>query len=361
MHIFRCPKCGFPYVFSKIIRWNDNGTITERMMPDMRAVLMESEIFNDVFTHIEERMGISFSHLVFEAQRNTAKGVIDGVLDKFPFSLGRIGYNKSLVVRLFCLVAVVTGQSFAKVLQYRPGEGGEAVIRNPYNRELMAAIILGAFESLERKPFEHTWVEIDGDDGISITAAREKSEISQRLAVRPPPLKPGNIIFNRCRLCGVPEELSYLEWKEDEGTIIDRRRCVRMAFLDGYTPSTVFREMEKELGEDIYPLIIKAQKETTHRHLDELKLITHEDRVSPQGNRAVYERILATLPLHGQGNPVKLEQEDGLLRVAVENPYNEYLLAGHMGAVFEAVEGVEADIEWEHPDPYTTVFTVSAR
>jgi len=361
LRILKCPRCGFPFMFSRIIRWNDNGTICERMMPDLRAVLLEADLFNDLFARIEEKMGISLSHLVFEAQRNAAKEVIDGVLNKFPFSLGRVGYNKKVVVRVFCTVALVTGQSYAKAVRYRPGLEGEALIRNPYNRELMAAIILGAFESLEQKPFAHTWMEIDGDDVIAITASSEKPEISHRLAVHMPPLKPGSLSYPRCRICGVPRELSYLEWRANEGIIMDTRRGVRMAFLDGFTPTTVFRELEKELGEEIYPLIIKAQKETTHRHLDELQLISREDRSAPGGNRGIYEKVLAPLPLWGQGNPVRLEQDGGYLRVAVENPYNEHLLAGHMAAIFEAVEGKESEIAWENPDPFTTVFTVSAK
>ncbi|MBN2027227.1 MAG: hypothetical protein JW854_10765 [Actinobacteria bacterium] len=358
LRLLKCPRCGFPLLFSAVIRWNDNGTICERMMPDLRAVLLEAELFNDLFERIEEKMGISISHLVFEAQRNAAKEVIDGVLNKFPFFLGRVGYNKKLVVRVFCDVALVTGQSFAKTVRYRPGREGEALIRNPYNRELMAAIILGAFESLEQKPFEHTWMEIDGDDVIVITASRDKPEVSERLAVRLPPLKPGNLSYPRCRICRVPSELSYLQWKEEDGIIMDTRRNVRMAFLDGYTPTTVFRELEKELGEEIYPVIVKAQKETTHRHLDELQIITKEDRMSPRGNRGIYEKVLAPLPLLGQGNPVALQHDDGYLRVTVENPYNEHLLAGHMAAVFEAVEGLESEVEWENPDPLTVVFTV---
>ncbi len=345
-------------MFSRIIRWNANGTITERMMPDLRAVLMEADLFNTLFARIEDKMGISISHLVFEAQRNAAKEVIDGVLNRFPFSLARLGPNRRAVVRVFCTVAVVTGQSYARALRYRPGQGGEAVIRNPYNRELMAAIVLGAFESLERMPFEHTWAEIDGEDVIVISASREKPEISERLAVRMPPLKPGDLSFPRCRICGVPRELSYLRWVEEEGIIVDTRRDVRMAFLDGFTPTTVFRELEKELGEDIYPLIIAAQKEATHRHLDDLKLITREDRMSPGGSRAIYERIMASLPLFGQGNPVSLRMEGGRLEVAVENPYNDHLLAGHMAAIYEAVEGVESEVEWDKPDPFTVVFTV---
>ncbi len=344
-----------------ILKWNDNGTICERMMPDLRAVLLEADLFNDLFARIEEKMGISISHLVFEAQRNAAKEVIDGALNKLPLNQIRVRLNKKLVVHVFCNIALITGQSYARVVRYQPGVEGEALIRNPYNRELMAAIILGAFESLERKPFEHTWMVIDGDDVIAVTASSSKPEVSERLAVHMPPLKPGNLRFPRCRVCGVPRELSYLEWREKEGIIMDTRRGVRMAFLDGFTPTTVFREMEKELGEDIYPVIIKAQKETTHRHLDQLKLISPEDRNSPAGNRAIYEKALAPLPLWGQGNPVSLEQENGFLRVTVENPYNEHLLAGHMAAIFEAVEGRESEITWEKPDLQTAVFTVRAR
>lgn len=345
-------------MFSRIIRWNDNGTITERMMPTLRAVLLEADLFNTLFARIEEKMGISISHLVFEAQRNAAKEVIDGVLNRFPFSLARIGPNRRVVVRVFCAVAVVTGQSYARAVRYRPGRDGEAIIRNPYNRELMAAIVLGAFESLERKPFDHTWAQIDGDDCIVITASDQKPEFSDRLAVHMPPLKPGNLTFPRCRVCGVPRELSYLEWREDEGIIVDTRRDVRMAFLDGFTPTTVFRELEKELGEDIYPLVIAAQMEATHRHLDDLKLIAREDRMSPGSNRAVYEKILASLPLFGQGNPVSMNMEGSRLEVTVENPCNDHLLAGHMAAIYEAVEGTESEVEWRKPDPLTVIFTV---
>ncbi len=358
MRTFKCPRCGFPFMFSRIIKWNDNGTITERMMPDLRAVLLEADLFNTLFASIEEKMGISISHLVFEAQRNAAKEVIDGVLNRFPFSLARIGPNRRLVVRVFCKVAVVTGQSYARALRYRPGMSGEAIIRNPYNRELMAAIVLGAFESLERKPFEHTWAEINGEDVVVITASREKPEVSERLAVHMPPLKTGKLSLPRCRICGVPAQLSFLRWKEKEGIIVDTRRGVRMAFLDGYTPTTVFRELEKELGEDIYPLIIAAQKEATHRHLDDLKLITPEDRLSSGNSRATYEKVLASLPLFGQGNPVGLRLNGGGLEVTVENPYNEHLLAGHMAALFEAVEGVECEVEWSKPDPFTAIFAI---
>ncbi|MDY6796423.1 MAG: hypothetical protein SWK76_14285 [Actinomycetota bacterium] len=84
-------------------------------------MLIGSNIFNELFARIEKHMCVSISHLVFEAHRNAAKEIMDSTLNKFPFFLGRIGPNKHLVVRVFCEVALVTGQSYAKALRYRPG------------------------------------------------------------------------------------------------------------------------------------------------------------------------------------------------------------------------------------------------
>jgi hypothetical protein len=56
VRILKCPRCGFPLMFSRIIRWNNSGTISERMMPDLRAVLLEADLFNALFARIEEKM-----------------------------------------------------------------------------------------------------------------------------------------------------------------------------------------------------------------------------------------------------------------------------------------------------------------
>jgi hypothetical protein len=77
-------------------------------------------------------------------------------------------------------------------------------VRNPYDRELMAAIILGAFEALERKPYAHTWKKAGGEDVISVRAVDARPEISERLELVYPELKPGHFHLPRCRSCGTP-------------------------------------------------------------------------------------------------------------------------------------------------------------
>ncbi len=357
MRLLRC-RCGAPLWFSRSIRWNDNGTISQLFQRRSRVVIVESDIFNEVFSRIEEKMGVSIGHLVFEAQRDAAREVIDTLLGRPPLHLLRRGACRHLSVRFFCRLASATGQAYAEVLEYRPGVRGEAIIRNPYNRELMAAIVLGAFESLEGRPYSHSWKKVAGDDVIHIEPAAVKPEVSERMRVELPPFKVDGHPLAKCGICGFPRELSYLEWHEEEGKIIDVRRNVRMTFLDGYTPGVVFRELEKELGEDIYPLIVQAQKETTLRHLQDLGLAGGTVIRGEEERTSRYCRVLEPLPLWGQGCPKELRHEPGRLEVVVENPYSNPLLAGHMAAVFEAVEGGAAEVKWEKLDASTTRFHV---
>jgi hypothetical protein len=361
MAMKRCRECGFPYWLSKLIRWNDNGTITMNVNPDYRIVIIESDFLSHLFTRIEKSLEMSISHLVFEAQRNASVHTIESQLKRFPYFIGRWGPNKHVVIRSFCRLSIWLGQAYARPLHYRPGKGGEAVVRNPYNRELMAAIILGAFESLERKPFEHDWIGTGEEDVISVRPTQARPEISERLDFLYPELKPGHFHMPRCRSCGTPRELAYLRWNEEEGTITDNRRNTRLTFLDGYVPNVVFRELERELGEDVYPLIIQAEKDYTHRRIRELGIAGGEGGVLPRREReSIYENALATLPPRGQGNPVDYHYGYDGMTVTVDNPYNVHLLAGQMAALFEAAEGKAAQVEWHSPDPSSIVFTVRA-
>jgi hypothetical protein len=362
MALRMCRECGFPFWLSKLIRWNENGTITMVVNPDYRVVIIESDFLTRLFSRIEDHLGLSILPLVFEAQRNASIVTISSQLNKFPYLAGRWGPNKRIVVHGFCRLSVWLGQAYVKAISYKPGKGGEAIVRNPYNPELMASIILGAFESLERKPFKHTWKKVDGDDVISVTVTDQRPQISERLKLDYPPIKPGHFFMPRCPSCGTPRELAYLRWNEEEGTIVDNRRNTRMTFLDGFVPTVVFRELEKELGEDIYPLIMQAEKEYTHRWIRELGIAGEGTGVLPRREReSIYENALALLPLRGQGNPVDYKYGYEGLTVIVENPYNEHLLAGQMAALFEVAEGKEADVDWYCPDLSSIVFTVRAR
>jgi len=361
MRMKKCRLCGFPYLLSKMIRWRDNGTISFTIMPDFRLILLESQMMTDIYSHIEENMGISISHLVFEAQRNAVRWALDSLLNKFPVSLGRVGPNKQLAVRIFCRLSVWLGCGYVKGLHYRSKRYGEALIRNPFDRDLLTAIILGAFESLERRHFENEWKMIGGDEVIRVTTSDAKPEFSKRLEIDLQPSRDGDLALSRCPSCGVPANLAYLDWREEEGEIIDNRRGQRMIIIDPYSGSAVFRELEKELGEDIFPLIINAGKDYARdRILEPGGVSDNGGKISAEDREVFYRKSLRLLPLWGYGNPVSLHHEEGRLEITIENPFNKYLLAGYIAALFEAVDGAESKVTWESPQHYSITFIARA-
>ncbi len=360
MPLDRCGKCGFHSVMARLFSWNDNGTITMRNFPDMRTVVIESDFIDDLFSRVEKRMGVSLRHIVFEAQVNASIRAVDTQLSRPLFRQGRRGSFKHIGAWVNSRIPVWSGMGYTRTLLYEPGKRYEAVVANPFNKELLGAIILGSFISLEKRPFTHRWMEVKGHDVLVLESADARPDVSERLDIGFPPARPGNLRLERCRSCGTPVELSYLTWNEEQGIILDSRRGVRVTFLDGYVPTLVIRELVTEVGEDLYPLVIEAEKEYTKEHIRGLGIADAAPRFYSRDERdAIYERVLSHLPLYGLGNPVDFKHGNGWLRVTIENPYNDVLLAGRMAGVFEVVEGLDAEVKWESPQEAVLVCAVS--
>lgn len=359
MRIVKCYKCGFSLVLASLARFKDNGTIIQVLTSGFRLVLIEANFLTEIFRRIEEELGLPIGHIVFEAQRNASVDTINNGL-RGPLRLVAVfPFTKRLAVNFFCRLAGWSGQSYAEAVAYKPGKGGEAIVRNPFNRDLMAAIIVGAFEALERKPFGHTWKIVDSDDVICVQPEAALPEIAERMnLVRRPPKK-GSRSYPRCSVCGAPSMLN-LEWKAGEGKITDTRRNIRMAFLDAYTAGVVFRELARELGDAVYPIIIDAQRAFSLRHLRE-EFLGGGDVGEIVDRDTFYISVLDTLALRGQGNPVDYIADGGILNVVIENPFEEHCLAGMLSAMYMLGEGRPARVSWQELDPSTLEFHLAPK
>jgi hypothetical protein len=350
MAIRTCKTCHFPFWLPKILAWRNNGTISWKQAPDTKLVLIESDLLNDVFSSLEEKLGVSIKHIVFEAQRNAVAAGLTSQFDQFPASLGRIGPNKHIVMRFLCRFSIWLGTAYAELVSYKPGKIGEALIRNPYNRELMAAVTLGGFEALELKPYKHEWRKEGSEDILVITPAEKRSKVSERLSLSPTNTRPGRNSLPLCPSCGAPSELSRLQWRAEQGIIDDTESGLRVNFLDAFTPGIVFRELEKELGNEVQPLILTASKEFYLRHLPDSGLSSAD----------YFSESLSSLPAWGHGIATDIEREGETIKINVDNPYDCFLIAGKLAALFERAEGKTAQVDWQSPDPASVTFTVTA-
>ena len=214
-----------------------------------------------------------------------------------------------------------------------------------------------AFEALERKPFRSFWKKEDGAYLLRVEVIKEKPELSGRLEVESEVLKEGDLHLRSCPRCGLPLDLSHLEWREEEGMIIDRRRGMRMINLDGYTPRLVNRELVRELGEEVIPIIIDAKRDYTLKMLKDLGIRSGED---DKARLEALRDMLSLLPLYGWGMASETEYTPGgTLRVWVDNPFDEYLIAGRLAAFYEAAEGKRARVEWRDSGPASITYVLT--
>ncbi len=188
MRIKKCKVCGFPYWLAKSLVWNGNGTITSKNRPDFRTLIIEADYLSEIFAKIEEALGVSIQHIVFEAQRNAAKDVIDGNIDRVRWAIRYIPGVRRLVITYFNRMASWTGQGYAHTISYGKKGAGAAIIRNPFNQDLMSAVVVGALESLGEAPYDYRWEKRGDDDVIVVEPTGEHPEISERLTYTTPPL-----------------------------------------------------------------------------------------------------------------------------------------------------------------------------
>jgi hypothetical protein len=341
MGIIDCPACGKPRLFSRVIRWENNGTIVSRFRPAFRLVLVESVLLEDIYRRIEESLGISIRDIVFEAERAASIATIDSLVP--DWAVKWILRNRVIMHPASTFMqelARIAGLGDVHTVYYHVYRGALSRVRNAYNRELFAAMVVGAFERVEGVIYDHAWIEMEEDLFLFINPAGSKPELAARMKPRFIPPLPGQHKIDRCPRCGFPRALDHLRWDTPNAIIVDERRDVRMSFVDSYAFSMVFQVLIEELGEEIVPIIVEASREYTLSRIEETGLMSAE-----RGREEIYGDFLDKLPLYGKGNPVQSDIASDALTVTIENPYSAYLLPGELLAIYDAVEGHPGTID----------------
>ncbi len=341
MGILQCPACGKPRLFSYAVGWLDNGTIVSRFRPAFRLVLVESALLEDIYQRIERILGMSIREIVFEAERAASIATIDSLVPDWlvkGFLRNRLMMHPTS--RVMEALARIAGLGDVHNVFYHVFRGALSRVRNEYNRELFAAMVVGSFERMEGVVYDHAWIEMGEELFIFINPAREKPEIAARMKPEIVSPLPGNRKLELCPRCGFPRALDHLQWDYPHAIIMDERRGVRMSFVDCYAFSAVFRVLIEELGDDIVHIIVEAASEYTRCSIEETGLLRGN-----KGREDVYGDFLDLLPVYGKGNPVNSEIAENTLAVTIENPYSAYLLSGEFLAIYEAVEGHPGTID----------------
>ncbi|MBN2168012.1 MAG: hypothetical protein JW738_02110, partial [Actinobacteria bacterium] len=207
----KCPVCNTPRVVSTMLKWTNGGTIDLFLGYDLRMVVIDPELFGQIFSSVEEMIGMPIDRIVYEAQKNITKLLFEespAYVTGFGL-LKHLSIGKKAIVKFFNLLAMYAGLCLSETREYKSGEYGVAYIKNPFNPGLLAANVVGAFEFLEEKPYEYAWKHQETDSFlIEVRASRDADEMSDRFKMELKPVVPGSPGLVNCPKCGVPTYVS---------------------------------------------------------------------------------------------------------------------------------------------------------
>jgi hypothetical protein len=302
-------------------------------------------IDNDALTHIlqsiEEKIGLSIERIVAEAKRKSGKDFIDKVLSGPKGFIARNLASKKVYEQLTSQVNML-GYGRAEVTAYTRKSFLEGRIESAYNGPALTGDIAGAFESVEQKVGEY---EFNVDEGGTLRLAIRASEgirpeYENRFSYVPVDPLPGRNIIELCPSCRAPIELGkQYEFDLNHGTIRERKTGHRVVLIGVMTLYNLFGELTSELGDEIPEMIMSIEKER-------VKGVIGSKGKELDSSENGYIRYMKTLQLKGMGNGVMASINGQQVKVRIDNPYYEPLLAGFISGFYEITNQIKSRVKW---------------
>jgi hypothetical protein len=338
-----CEKCGVPEAIAGDQAWLNSGVIVQGTNLSWRMGFSESENLDPLFAEIEKIIGRSIQAKVMEFGKFGAIFYWENVMRPEISALVR-GRLMSLEVMSEVVVAAGEINGFGKyqVREMRfQGDADDAlVIRvdNPFSIPLSMGILAGCCEMVTGNPYTVKIDRVSGDTyDLSLGIGRAQ-KAARDIRVKPYYHRDGDIYLEPCASCGVPKALSNLKWDLAKGRITDSRNGKRMICLGSEVWDPLFKELEKEFGEEIPGAIIEAQRRLVRQGLFAFEDVCRADAMREE------------FAMRGWGNFREMQVNPNRAYFRVDHTINHPILIGSGQAFFEMAYGVESNAEWEVSD-----------
>jgi hypothetical protein len=343
-----CKTCGIPVRVGKTNNWNSDGTMTQRLDPDHRMAILDSNGLGVLFSNIEALLNVPIEKIIIESKARATRAYIQRLTAGPKGTLARIIGLKRLIGMVLELGRVL-GYGDAKVTDFNWKRSYlYAEVKYPYSMPLFCGDLKGATEAIRKLAGTVSYEEIGPEHYlISNFQAPFAPELEDRLLPKPKPRKPGNIKHNYCEGCGVPLEISNFKFDPEKGMITYEEAGMRMAILGPQGLEVIFEELEKELGEEIPETIIEAQR---------LYVTTPAGSFWKSLRRDDFGHWLA---LFGLGNLASFELDDSSLTARVENPSLPLIIVGTALGFYELMTGKRAGVKWSIAEDGDLSFTIT--
>lgn len=360
----RCDICGIPAMVSKELNWEDNGTISLKRSPSTRMVFFESASIDELFLGIEKLIGFSIVNLVIESKARDTRGYVERLLtpaasgflpEEWRGGKGEMNHmtEDQKAASLAVIKSVTQNMTdLSRIYGYgdqRLGESWDSgedypwrlqVYHNPYSLLFAAADNLGAGEVFEKTEMWVRWENMGGGTyNIVVYPGKHPIDLKERLRTKRYEMNPGDIAYERCSGCGLPQEVANLEYSLEDGTYVNPDTGWRMAIFGPAPLDAIFNDLETELGEAIPEAVIEAQRRY-------IKYAWGVERWNRSG--ATFQKMIA---VRGLGNQVEFEGNGDHLSMRIENSCLHLPMIGTIQALVElAYRADSSRVEWELED-----------
>lgn len=353
----QCRKCGAPLIIGLFLRWRDNGTLGIKWAVDVPFFVMDTELYESMFSYIEKILGLSIRHLVFESVRNVSRSVFDEIFSTLPLSnmLSRFALKYKTTVRLCYMMATVAGYMRGVMVEHEKGRYSILKVRNSFQNDILSGVLDGAFEFLDGIPYKGEW-RLVGDNEYLVTEvpSGEKPEISERLHKEFAKASEGSGVIEKCEKCGVPLVVSSrLVWRMSEGLVYNQHTGKRVGFFPPDVLRPTFRELYEELGEDILIAIKDGMRELTISNIELLKSSSGRNDFE-----SVLKHYLDELPAFGQGYLVSMTVNEARTVIVIGNPFERYLIGGILQGIYEGCNKKKCSFSMRKVEPEIVSYTL---
>ena len=351
----RCSECGAPRWLNILGKWTPDGLFMHSFggyeAPPQIIIDMEEQ--RTVFQSLEEHLGFNIDRIIIEAQRKTVKAWVGDVLEKCPRFLTTNTFLKCRIGYFLMILGYIAGFGEIKIIDLEPDAHILYHSRGIYYLPMAIGDGQGYFEAVFGGTSVADWMELPGEEYV-IGCSRESrtSGLEDRLKYVPRKSIPGSVKHKRCPRCGVPLEALGYEWDWDRGIIMNKVTGLREIVALNSGGDNVCRELTNELGDEIPRLFIEIERRFMFDRVKEYGLrLSHSGYSELREDNAENLKILLDgLPFRGMGNPVEFSFKAGVLKLRVENPFNEARLCGKVLGFYEALEGRRGNLEWKMPE-----------
>jgi hypothetical protein len=364
-----CGKCGVPALVSAELGWESNGVIISKTSPQNRWVFYESENIDPLFHGIEELIGAPIENIIIESRRRESRRYMERL---FPLEVKEAfrGHDDPQITAEDKKAKLTAARNtinsiydvgrifgYADISLHPAWESGEAypwrfgVVHNPYSVLFQLAESLGTCEAFEGMDM---WVKYEkADEGTYIMEFFPSDHpvgLAERFKGKRYDFKPGDIAYDYCPQCGVPEEISRYAWDLESGSITDPDTGRRMAIFGPHSLDSIFTDLEEELGEDIPRTIIEAQRRYIKSAWSTEKWLRGAED---------FKRLSA---LRGLGNLASFDADREQLTVRVQNSALPIFMVGTVQALVEMAYGVDnSTCSWESFNDGDLLVTIKVR